>query len=577
MENKINGASERIESAVADLEPDELRKLYKKIGGIEFTARALGLACRFRGVEVVRALAECGASFDIPKGEAAEERYKVYSGVKFANYRSDFSLYLLDIYKKIPGACCCYGLKFSKYLPSTVGKKRGVISDAERGEVLRYLCSNAEKLSFEPSELLYFSIFARDEFIYGELKALGVTLSAERVATIVEGKGMSNMAWFEYYSLLSKLKDEDFLPVLERLRLEIGGKFYCTNKIYEIMKARFELPEVGELFCESFDTEKLNKTALIRGMIEANAANMLPFAEKAGWLGNNKRRDEMISYAREKQRVECVAWLLDFKNRTADLAAEKERAEKRMMRELNAAPDSVLALKNIWTFKKIDMEDPQFLGIDGLDGGLLITNYKGSMVDVVIPEKIGKSVVRAIGERAFEGGALAALPAKATAEQMQFRRDNLRSVTIPETVKYIGVSAFMMLGMLKTVDLPFGLRGLGGFAFSDCSELEEIDIPGSVRFIDAYAFSNCVKLKRAVVREGVKTIGSAAFSSCTSLETVELPASLESFDIEKGMGGRRLELFLNCDLDKLIVKCPKGSRAEEYCKKQGIKTVNREN
>ena len=34
------------------------------------------------------------------------------------------------------------------------------------------------------------------------------------------------------------------------------------------------------------------------------------------------------------------AWLLDFKNRTADFAAERKKAEQKMMRELNANPNS---------------------------------------------------------------------------------------------------------------------------------------------------------------------------------------------------------------------------------------------
>ncbi len=46
------------------------------------------------------------------------------------------------------------------------------------------------------------------------------------------------------------------------------------------------------------------------------------------------------------------AWLLEFKNRIADFAAERDRAEKRMMRELNANPNSVTELKKIWGYEK---------------------------------------------------------------------------------------------------------------------------------------------------------------------------------------------------------------------------------
>ena len=46
-------------------------------------------------------------------------------------------------------------------------------------------------------------------------------------------------------------------------------------------------------------------------------------------------------------------WLsIDFKNRTADFAAEQEKADKKLMRKLNAAPDSVMALSQLWSYKK---------------------------------------------------------------------------------------------------------------------------------------------------------------------------------------------------------------------------------
>ena len=50
----------------------------------------------------------------------------------------------------------------------------------------------------------------------------------------------------------------------------------------------------------------------------------------------------MIAYASEKGKTEILAWLLDYKNRTADFAAEQKKADRKLMQELNCAPDSVL-------------------------------------------------------------------------------------------------------------------------------------------------------------------------------------------------------------------------------------------
>ncbi len=62
--------------------------------------------------------------------------------------------------------------------------------------------------------------------------------------------------------------------------------------------------------------------------------------------------DRLLAGTVGDEQTECSAWLLEFKNRTADFAAERDRAEKRMMRELNANPNSVTELKKIWGYEK---------------------------------------------------------------------------------------------------------------------------------------------------------------------------------------------------------------------------------
>ena len=88
--------TEILENAVINNSPEEIAGIMKKLGSVEFSARALGTACRFRGLETVKALTENGASFDIPKTEEAEKRYCCYAGMNYDNYRSNFSLCLLN-------------------------------------------------------------------------------------------------------------------------------------------------------------------------------------------------------------------------------------------------------------------------------------------------------------------------------------------------------------------------------------------------------------------------------------------------------------------------------------------------
>ena len=53
----------RLQHAVLNSSVEELGIIYNEFGEIEMSAPALGLACRFRGLDVVKALVEKGATF----------------------------------------------------------------------------------------------------------------------------------------------------------------------------------------------------------------------------------------------------------------------------------------------------------------------------------------------------------------------------------------------------------------------------------------------------------------------------------------------------------------------------------
>lgn len=488
--------AEILERAVLNASPEQLAETYRELGHIEMTARALGLACRFGGAEKVRTLIGCGATFNIPINAGADKRYHCYSGIcpsgrKRDNYRSNFSLYLLKIFKHIKGACCMKGLKLTKQAAADGKKYLQFLPDDERLEVLRCLFANKDRLSFDPSEMLYHAIFARDEVIVKELRALGVELLDVRVKKITEGGMVSDSYCYEWRAMMSKLSDEDFIPVMETLAAELDGKpFYCTEKIYEITKSRFSDPKAFEFFCDHFRHDRLNKTKIIRGLIDENSVGALSAVERVGWLRIPKKRDELIEYAQQANRTECVAWLLDFKNRTADLAAERERAEKRMLAELNASPTSVTMMKKTWGFKKQE------------NGSLIITNYKGASTEVIIPETIGKSTVTAIGNGAFArdcGLCGGRVYTTATPEQQRQRR-MITKIVLPESVDFIGENAFSAMPSLTEINIPDGVTEIDGTAFYQCVSLEKLVIPDTVKHIGEYAFRNCSKLTAVVVK-----------------------------------------------------------------------------
>lgn len=484
--------AELLDRAVINSTPEELTRIFKELGDIEMTARALGLACRFRGLDIVKTLVELGATFDFPNTEAVENRYHCYTGTKWANYRTNYSLYLLSITKQVKGACCFKGTKFLKKIAREDKTFFKLLSDGERLEILDHFCENAARIGFSPDEMLYFAILGRDELIADELQKRGVKLSETRVKYITEGGAITDGYWYEWTAILDKMSDEDFLPVLKRLAPELGGKkFHCTAKLFRSLKKHFTTAANLEFIRDNFKLEKINKTDVVRGVINNNSADSLPMIEQLGWLADPKRRDEMIEYAQKLNRVECVAWLLDFKNRTADFAAERIKAERKMTRELNASPTSIAVMKKTWGYRKEE------------HGGLTITSYKGEAKEVTIPETIGKGVVTAIGKGAFAGGSglcAGRVVTYATFEQQTARR-LIQRVAIPNTVTEIDNGAFADMTALLEINIPESVETIGEVAFYQCPNLPRIVIPKSVKFIGEYAFRKCDKLT-VIVEKG---------------------------------------------------------------------------
>lgn len=80
---------------------------------------------------------------------------------------------------------------------------------------------------------------------------------------------------------------------------------------------------------------------------------------------------------------------------------------------------------------------------------------------------------------------------------------------------------------LATMEVPATVVEIDAMAFAGC-RLEEISFPGSVRRIGFGAFSGCDLLKKISIPEGVAELENDLFNGCRLLEEVELPASLLS-------------------------------------------------
>ena len=106
-------------------------------------------------------------------------------------------------------------------------------------------------------------------------------------------------------------------------------------------------------------------------------------------------------------------------------------------------------------------------------------------------------------------------------------------------------------------------------AFGDCTNLKSISLPESVRVIEENAFQNCSSMEKAYIPDSVTEIRGYAFYNCTNLKTVMMSENIRSI---------ASYAFYNCDAMKYFV-CKKtnatiGSYAVGYHKENGAKVKN---
>lgn len=397
---------------------------------------------------------------------------------------------------------------------------------------------------------LFAAILAGDVEEIKRLKAQGAKLSAN-VKFILSKYGyicadhteIEKEIDRDFQIALRSMDAEVFVKAIRTLRDEVGEAIYMPS-IWQNVKRIMLEDGVWECVLDClYHKLNLKPTPAMKKIIDADRADLLEMCAKCDWLAKPKKRDEMIKYASDNHKTECTAWLLDFKNKNFDLAAERAKAEKKAERELNAVPNSVTAMKQIWNFQTY-YGDP-----------LVITGYKGSQTEVVVPEKIGYHIVTEI-----RGSAFCPFARRITPEVKQVRKA-ITKITLPETVRVIGRGAFWACGELVSVNIPDGVKVINENTFAECRKLEKIAIPNSVKCIERRAFFKCESLRFIEVPEDVELINEGAFAMCSELTTLVLPGSLKYIS--------NLDVVTNSD--KFVgAVVPRGSYAEEYCKKNDI-------
>lgn len=135
-----------------------------------------------------------------------------------------------------------------------------------------------------------------------------------------------------------------------------------------------------------------------------------------------------------------------------------------------------------------------------------------------------------------------------------FSSRSITSIILPESVTYIGSSAFYSCSTLTEITLPDSVTSLGSSAFASCTQLKRVNIGSKLESVDISTFSSCPNLKfygplasldgHCVINKGtlvafapgtvteytipntVSTVGEYAFYGCTTLSNITIPDSV---------------------------------------------------
>lgn len=144
---------------------------------------------------------------------------------------------------------------------------------------------------------------------------------------------------------------------------------------------------------------------------------------------------------------------------------------------------------------------------------------------ITIPESI-----KAIGESAFSGcTSLEGVVLPKGVEKIEnYTFDGCRALKSIDmsNVKSIGYGAFRGCQSLTSVTVPNGVTKIESYTFEICKGLTSVTIPSSVTTIDSFAFSSCTALTSIVMPNSVTTVGDHLFSGCTALSSVTLSNKL---------------------------------------------------
>ena len=349
----------------------------------------------------------------------------------------------------------------------------------------------------------------------------------------------SELAAFEHEQLSNgkyvikalKNKSELIITVPNAVQM-IEADAFANSSVIDVTLPEGLIKIGARAFANCADLEKINIPSTVK-IIEDEAfldCAQLNIAEQEGIrYGKNALKGTILWIKKENER-----------KRKEEEERKRKEEEERKRQEEKRIKESIEAKKRQYT---------EGLKFKKKGDGYAVVGYTGKEVNVVIPEIYAECPVVEISDNAFYN-----------------EKIRIESISIPQTIEYIGSGAFAYCSSLTNISIPESVKYIGGGAFISCQSLTSITIPNLVIVICAKAFENCTSLTSIVIPNSVTRIGASAFSHCTSLKNIEIPDSVTSIDfyafdtcsslecikLPKTLTEVDTGLFANCSKLKLI-------------------------
>ena len=316
--------------------------------------------------------------------------------------------------------------------------------------------------------------------------------------------GCTNLASVEVFSMLVESGKDIFkgCPNISRIILPKEIKsislFGTANKkeIFNVMRNETNIHPALLKYAKN------NKRAFISMSIDVDSVKILSimissYSQKIDLDYLN----ELIEKASTENKTECLAYLVDYKNKTYSVEKIDEIENDKIEKKLGLKELSLADWKKIYT-----------LALE--NDGYIIKKYKGVDTDVIIPGEIAGKPVVEIGKKAFA------------------KNENIFSVIIPESVITICGEAFKDCTNLTSITFSEGVRNVGhGILDNTAYFNNENNWENDALYLNNILIRVRKTCKSIIIKDDTEVIAVQAFKDCKKIKTVAIPNGVTSIEI----------------------------------------------